>query len=272
MEYNYEPLYFTENKFTIAKEKLQNEIFNKSFEYDLSLKKLRKLTEFWEWLSEPLKELEKIFTAERNNLIENKTFFFGCILEIYKLNYDARLKSYFDNYYDCKEKDFIKRELDLIYLHSDDVTIVRQDLGEMFYISYVNDIKLLRQIQFSNDAIIEFLNDKLNITATPGEPENIYLGQPINEPANKLFDFLIEYYRPNEKTSVKYVNILQYLKYDANKDFYIFNIKQKDFKQMIKSKVGIEILKFQISEQYKEVEKPILNSLETTFRNEKMLK
>lgn len=268
MEYNYEPLYFSENKFTIAKEKLQNEIFKKSFEYDLSIKELENLTEFWEWLKEPLTELEEIFTAERNNLIENKTFFFGCSLEIYKLNYDERLKSYFYNYYDCKEKDFIKRELDLIYLHSDDVTIVRPDLGEMFSTSYVNDIKLLRQIQYSNDAVIEFLNNKLNVTATPEANDNNYLGYPTNENANKLFDYLNEYYRPNENTKVKYVNILQYLKKDANKDLYIFNIKQLDFKDMIKSKFGIEIKKFEISEQYYEVEKPILNSLETSFRKE----
>lgn len=80
--------------------------------------------------------------------------------------------------------------------------------------------------------------------------------------------YLNKYYRPNEKTVIKYVNILYYLKNDANKDLYIFNIKQNDFKQMVNSKVGIEIKKFEKSERYYEVEKPILNSLEISFRKE----
>lgn len=103
----------------------------------------------------------------------------------------------------------------------------------------------------------------------PEAPKNGYLGYPTNENANRLFDYLIEYYRPGEKTSVKYVNILHYLKKDAKKDLYIFNVKQLDFKQLIISKIGIEIKKFEISEQYSEVEKHILNSLETSFRKKK---
>ena len=34
--------------------------------------------------------------------------------------------------------------------------------------------------------------------------ESSYLGQPTNDKANDLFEFLIQYYRPDEKTSVKY--------------------------------------------------------------------
>ncbi len=96
--------------------------------------------------------------------------------------------------------------------------------------------------------------------------ENDYLGQASNENANSLFRFLIEYYRPEEKTSVKFVNILHFLKNDANKDLFIFKIKQMDFKKMILERAGIEIKKFAKSERYNEEEKPILNSLELTFR------
>jgi hypothetical protein len=96
-----------------------------------------------------------------------------------------------------------------------------------------------------------------------------YLGQSSNEKANELFDFLIQYYRPDEKTSVKFVNILHYLKNDANKELYIFNIKQLDFKEIIKTNFKIEIKKFAKSERYHDDEKSILNTLESSFRNKK---
>lgn len=96
-----------------------------------------------------------------------------------------------------------------------------------------------------------------------------YLGKASNEKADKLFDFLIQYYRPDEKTSVKFINILHYLKNDANKELYIFKVKQTDFKEIIKRKVKIEINKFAKSERYCEDERPILDSLESSFRREK---
>lgn len=93
-----------------------------------------------------------------------------------------------------------------------------------------------------------------------------YLGQPINDKASELFEFLIQYYRPDEISSVKYINILHYLKKDANKELYIFKVNQKKFKKMIIENVGIEIKKFAKSERYSEDEKPLLNSLERSFR------
>lgn len=96
-----------------------------------------------------------------------------------------------------------------------------------------------------------------------------YLGQASNKKANELFDFLIQYYRPDEKTSVKFVNLLHFLKNDTNKELYIFNIKQLDFKEIIKTKFKIEIKKFAKSERYHDDEKSILNTLESSFRNKK---
>lgn len=95
--------------------------------------------------------------------------------------------------------------------------------------------------------------------------ENMYLGQASNENANMLLSFLIEYYRPDEKTSVKFVNILHFLKNDANKDLFIFKVKQPEFKKMIQEKEGVEIKKFAKSEKYNVDEKPIFYKLESTF-------
>ena len=95
--------------------------------------------------------------------------------------------------------------------------------------------------------------------------EDVYLGQPTNDKANKLFDYLIDNYRRNETTSVKYVNVLHYLKNDVPKDLYIFNLKQVDYKEMIQKKCNIEIKKFAKSERYDDVEKHILNKLLSGF-------
>lgn len=99
--------------------------------------------------------------------------------------------------------------------------------------------------------------------------KNNYLGQPTNEAANQLFEYFMQYYRPDEKSSIKFINILHYLKNDANKDLYIFKVEQSEFKKIIQAKKGIEIKKFAKSERYIEVEKPILNSLERSFQKNK---
>jgi hypothetical protein len=169
-------------------------------------------------------------------------------------------------YYDATERDFIEYEQRKKFNRYFNLCVDRFDLDQKFEYSIICEHVLGEQIMFSLKARNNFLSDKLNNTVTPEAIESGYLGYPTNENANKLFDYLNEYYRPNENTKVKYVNILQYLKKDANKDFYIFKIKQADFKDMIKLRFGIEIKKFEISEQYNEVEKPILNSLETSFR------
>ena len=97
---------------------------------------------------------------------------------------------------------------------------------------------------------------------------DVFLGKSTNERAIELFDYLIENYRENETTSVKYVNILHYLKNDTNKELYIFKISQKDYKEKIKLIANIEIKKFAKSEQYFEVERLILDSFERRFAKE----
>lgn len=106
---------------------------------------------------------------------------------------------------------------------------------------------------------------------TATDNENEYLGQSTNENANNLFDYLIKFYRPAEQTIVKYVNILHFLKNDAEKKHFIFTVKQDAYKTLVKEKTGIEIKKFAKSEQYNEIEKPIFHALEDTFIKKKMV-
>ena len=53
-----------------------------------------------------------------------------------------------------------------------------------------------------------------------------------------------------------------------NKELYVFNVSQNDFKEKIKLIANIEIKKFAKSEQYFEVERHVLNSLERRFAKE----
>ena len=92
-----------------------------------------------------------------------------------------------------------------------------------------------------------------------------YLGQPANDEAMNFFEFLYENYRPEDTTKVKFVNILHFLKYDADNKHFIFNLKQDDYKKMVIKKTGIIINKFAKSATYEETEKPIFHSLENTF-------
>lgn len=94
--------------------------------------------------------------------------------------------------------------------------------------------------------------------------DNNYLGQPTNDKANKFFEFLCEYYRAEENTQIKYVNILYYLKNDASKEHFIFKLSQKNYKELMVNR-GIKISKFDKSANYKNIEKPIFHSLENSF-------
>ncbi|MDR6764472.1 hypothetical protein J2Y38_004705 [Flavobacterium sp. 2755] len=107
--------------------------------------------------------------------------------------------------------------------------------------------------------------DNVSILESTLKTEDTYLGQPTNTKGNQFFEFLVENYRPSQKTTVKYVNILHFLKKDADKKSFIFNLKQEEYKLLIKTRIGIEIKKFAKSERYDEVEKPILFALENSF-------
>ncbi len=91
------------------------------------------------------------------------------------------------------------------------------------------------------------------------------LTKPTNEIADRLFEFIIQYYRENEKSKVKYVNIFYYLTNEINKELYTFKLTQKKYSEIVCNQYGIVIKKFQKSDRYFEDEKPILNKIERAF-------
>jgi len=151
-------------------------------------------------------------------------------------------------------------------------------LFEMIYISNEFDlfeIKYYRHTLLESLPLYKLLHKKAYpeyyLEEVELEKVNSSLIPSSNDNASKLFEYLIEFYRPKEVTSVKFINIHYYLKNDAMKEFYIFKITQKDYRELVSYRFGINISKFSKSDGYYTEEKPILNSRERLFRKENEL-
>lgn len=162
MEYNYEPLLDPENEFFKARKDLEKKIKHKSLMLNEDLNTITSNRDFSEWLEKPLFDLEKILINELEKLTKNKTYFFGCSFEIYKLNYDERLQSYFKIYYDATEQDFIENEFNKTFNRFFQLEVNRYDLKQKFEYSIICHHTLTEQIMFSIIARNKFLKDKLD--------------------------------------------------------------------------------------------------------------
>jgi hypothetical protein len=248
---------------------------------------------------ETVTQLIQIYNERFFKLIEfshkNNIYFKYCSFSVYSKTFGIRYSEFNNQFIETEKLDFLKSEYKHIlkthqllknsaYLDDRMMNIIKK--SKLKKIEFIEESLKNSNIEikiFKNDLpsinhfhveFIENKTDNLKINIPTIDLKNAftsgnYLGQPTNEKANELFDFLIQYYRPDEKTSVKFVNILHYLKNDANKDLYIFNIKQPEFKEIIQTKFKIEIKKFAKSERYHDDEKSILNTLEGSFRNKK---
>jgi hypothetical protein len=267
MEYNYEPLRDLKNIFSITREKLQTEILNYSLkiECEFDLSKLTSTKDFGDWLQEPLFELEKILIEEMETQTKNKIYFFGCPFEVYKLNYNARLQSYFAIYFDAIEEDFIKYELNKKYASYFNLEVNRYDLKQKFEYSIICNYTLGEQILFSLKARNKFLNNKLKTTNYPSISESSFNPNFFNQKAYNLFLYLVDNYE--KKGKVKFINIFYFLKNEVKKDLYTFNFIQEKYTYYILNNYQMEIKKYAIPENF-DVEKNVLNSLESDFKNE----
>lgn len=176
-------------------------------------------------------------------------------LDRYKEVYQLLLSNYLLEYIDNTERRFIELQIEHYKTYCDE---------------FLNNPKYcfnkwqLERFNTSRFLLIEYL--ELKQKGFVNYYENLSdLKLPINENASKLFEWFVEYYRPDQKKSVKFINILHYFKNDANKEIYTFDLTQLEYKEMIKKKFDINITKFAKSEQYLEVEKPILKSKERNF-------
>jgi hypothetical protein len=212
-------------------------------------------------------DLVQMDLPEKHKTIED-TFLIESLLDSSK-----KIDDIYDTLLEEEKKTFL-RWLELEFLHK--LLVVKKSNerlvsdfgkpGQLFPNGDANNIKIDYLEDWIKEKKASLVNTKLNETEGKLASVGSYLGQPTNDLANNLFDFLILNYRPNQKTKVKYINILHYLKNDSNKELYVFNVKQVDYIKMIKEKTGIQIKKFQKSERYLAIEKPVLNALEVTFR------
>ncbi|WP_242120937.1 RteC domain-containing protein [Aestuariivivens sediminicola] len=106
-------------------QKLYSEFRNKQKKINLRLSKLEKgsselfeNTELRELGESYNKLIADSFEKERNILLENKIFFWGCNFNTYKNTYINRLKDFKEEFEDAEEIDFIRSESnELINLH-----------------------------------------------------------------------------------------------------------------------------------------------------------
>lgn len=93
--------------------------------------------------------------------------------------------------------------------------------------------------------------------------KQIFTGQ--REEANKLFNYLVQKYRKNDNTRVKFINILHYMKNSKDLEIHKLKVKQDEYTRIIKKEFDLEIKKYEKSTYYLEEEEPILKQLKTDF-------
>ena len=224
---------------------------------------------------------------------DNNIFFQFCSSKVYENTFEDRFKDYENKFIDVERVDFIKSELKTVLNSTifrfnlfsiENQTIIKntkvkkteflQSISKDFNLQIIenDDLDLLNRNKYRVEIDKELIkSNPTNTTVSNSDTAHTekYLGQPTNEKANEFFDFLIEHYRPEDKTQIKYVNILHYLKNDAEKKHFTFKVKQSEYKILVNEKTGIDIKKFQKSERYTEEEKPIFHKLENTFLKNK---
>jgi hypothetical protein len=212
--------------------------------------------------------LQELFKKIENDFKQETLLEFNIILNDASNNLSPEERGIF---LDWLEYEFLHNQLSLYDTQQVSLASVKEQLST----EAIEEIKKAVKKQKRYTEYIQkwiFENKSENFTARISEKETNnpplkenYLGQPANETAIKFFEFLSEYYRPDDVTKVKYVNILHFLKYDADRKYFIFRLKQEEYKKMVEKRLGILLTKFEKSETYQETEKPIFYSLENTF-------
>jgi hypothetical protein len=92
-----------------------------------------------------------------------------------------------------------------------------------------------------------------------------YLFKGQSEESNRLFNYLVKKYRPSDKTRVKFINILYYMKNSKDMGKHKLKVTQEKYTPIIKKEFGFEIKKYEKSDFYLDDEEPILKQLKTDF-------
>ena len=103
----------------------------------------------------------------------------------------------------------------------------------------------------------------VNVHNTSGD--NLWKGYDVNKNGALLFAELVEHYRPHDLSSVKFINILYYLKKHSEKGIFVFKVIQPEYGKVIASKYGITITKFAKSAKFDDEDKRQMNQIEQAF-------
>lgn len=129
------------------------------------------------------------------------------------------------------------------------------------------DFKDFKEMYFSNK-----YNQLLENTSAEEKTDTEQLGSYVveynknhwNKNCYELFMYLMGNYEMAGK--IKYINVWYFLRRDADKKLYTFNLKQKNYKEFIRANYSIEIKKFAKAEFDYDVQKGIMHAHEDDFR------
>jgi len=186
--------------------------------------------------------------------------------------YDLFLNSFLENQKKLLKSMFIETDKKEVFINNQMLAVKDKIDKNKGIILNFPQLDIYHKIDSIYYSYLKLLENKLkevsnNIKHQKIEPLNSNITNLIhgtNKNGTVFFEYLIENYRQNEPSKVKFVNILHFLKNDADKKYFTFKVLQKNYNEII-SKYDIEILKFAKSELYVEDERPILRSLETAF-------
>jgi hypothetical protein len=133
--------------------------------------------------------------------------------------------------------------------------IYKLEKFELFKVRKINETSI-----YENSLYLEL--SKIEKPTTSKKPDIIINSNLI---ADKLFEFLVEHYKPNNIQQIKFINIWHFLKRDVDLSKYVYNPTQNDYKLIIKEKYDVDIKKFEKSDNYFEKVKPVLRDLEYEF-------
>src|SRR5690606_5711133 len=89
----------------------------------------------------------------------------------------------------------------------------------------------LERFYTSRLLVVEYLEAKLKSFSTYIESP-LDLKLPTNHKANELFKMIVDNYRYDEITNVKYVNIWYYMRNDINKNVYTYELTQTEYRDL----------------------------------------
>lgn len=193
--------------------------------------------------------------------LENKSRFIDCIKEnIVQGNYTLALQ--LQDFFLIRIEELHKICIDIFNINLNNTPLKESFDNTVLRIKESIDVERVKLLQNNNEA-----KTKPNNKNNPKTQETNYNPNHFNQKGYELFLYLVDNYE--KKGKVKFLNIFKFMKNSINKEQYVFRFTQEKYTSFIKAKYSTEIKKYQTAQyMFEDVEKPILNELETQYRQQ----